>query len=216
MEKKIRWFGGTIDAVKAFPEEVMHQICRVLTVSQLGDRHPSVTKLIGRSGASGLSVITHHDGKFTRHVFVSSNAKNVSVLHACERSTRRKAPPVADAIELAKSRLAARGKTRNFGPDSRNSFGDVGIDLPDEFKGEAIIANDIYKIIKQRKLNRTAAMKAMDCKAEFVDCIFSGEFTGYAIRWPLVYLSRLGFDVDIIFRKTPRRRIGKINVHTAL
>ena len=24
MEKKIRWFNGTIDAVKAFPEEVAH------------------------------------------------------------------------------------------------------------------------------------------------------------------------------------------------
>lgn len=215
MEKQIRWFGGTIDAVKAFPEEVTHQICRVLTVLQLGDPHLSVTKLFGKSGASGLSVITHFDGKFTRHVFVGGNAKNVSVLHACERTTRRKAKPAADMIELAKSRLAARGKTRDFGSNSRNAFGDVGIDLPDEFKGEAAIANDIYKIIKRRKLNRTAAKKAMGCKAEFVDCIFSGSFTGYAIRWPLVYLSRLGFDVDIIFRKTPRRRTGGIIVHTA-
>ena len=55
----------------------------------------------------------------------------------------------------------------------------------------------------------------MGCKAEFVDCILSGGLTGYALRWPLVYLSRLGFDADIVFRRTPRMRIGTINVQTA-
>ncbi len=215
MEKKIKWFDGTIDTVKAFPEEVAHQICRVLTVLQRGDPHLSVSKLGGKSGAPGLSVVIHNDGKITRHVFVGGDTKDIYVLHARERPASRKAAPTADAVELAKSRLAARGKARTFGPGSCNAFGDVGIDLPDEFKGEAVIANEIYKIIKRRKLNRIAAIKAMGCKADFVDCILSGGFTGYALRWPLVYLSRLGFDADIVFRRTPRMRIGTINVQTA-
>ena len=214
-EKSVAWFKDAKARVDGFPDEIGHEVCRVITALQRGDRHLQLKSLKRAGKGQGLDVVTYFDGKANRSIFFASGKTGVRVVHACEIRGKRKSVPSKAEMAIAATRTDGRPRTGELVRSAGNAFADMGIDFPDEFKGEAIIADEIYRIIRRRKMTKRAAMKAMDCKPEFIDAILNGSFTGYALRWPAVYLSRLGFDLEIEFKPTPGQRVGSIHVHTA-
>lgn len=214
-EKSVTWLKDAKQRIENYPDDIGHEVCRVITALQRGDRHLQLKTLKGAGKGRSLDVLTYFDGKANRSIFFASDKKSVSVVHACEGRAKRKSTPPKGEASTAQERAGRKPKPADVIGSDGNAFADMGIEFPDEFKGEAVIANEIYRIIKRRKMTKRAARKAMDCKPEFIAAILNGSFTGYALRWPAVYLSRLGFDFEIQFKQTPGRRAGAIHVHTA-
>jgi predicted XRE-type DNA-binding protein len=97
---------------------------------------------------------------------------------------------------------------------SGNVYADLGLPDAEEMHIKAAIAYNIHKTIEKRKLTQTAAAKIIGVKQPELSNILRGRFRGVSIGRMLIFLNRLGHDVQITIR--PARRSTKASRTTVV
>ena len=97
---------------------------------------------------------------------------------------------------------------------SGNVYVDLGLPDAEEMHIKAAIAYNIHKTIEKRKLTQTAAAKIIGVKQPELSNILRGRFRGVSIGRMLIFLNRLGHDVQITIR--PARRSTKASRTTVV
>ena len=99
---------------------------------------------------------------------------------------------------------------------SENVFEDLGFENADELQAEALLAHQIYTILKRRGLSQRASAKLLGIAPADVNKLMNGNYTGFSIRRLAVLLTRLGRDVEITVKRPKRSRAqGQIQVKAA-
>ena len=89
---------------------------------------------------------------------------------------------------------------------SGNVFKDLGFENADGLQAEAVLAHEIYTIIKQRKLSQRQAAKLLSLDQADVNKLMNGRYTGFSLRRLVKLLNKLDRDVELIVKKRPRGR----------
>ncbi len=99
---------------------------------------------------------------------------------------------------------------------SDNVFKDLDLENADEMQAEALLAHQIYTILKRRNLSQRASAKLLGIAPADVNKLMNGNHTGFSIRRLAVLLTRLGRDVEITVKRCRRSRTqGQIHVTAA-
>ena len=98
-------------------------------------------------------------------------------------------------------------------PGSGNVFADIGVREPEEELAKAQLASRIRDIIRQRRLTQVAAATLLRIDQPKVSALLNGRLTSFSSERLMRLLTRLGQDVEIVVRTTPRdRQHGRIRV----
>lgn len=96
---------------------------------------------------------------------------------------------------------------------SGNVYKDLGFKDPEAMLTKARIVAEIARIIRARLLTQTAAAKVLGLSQPKISALLSGHFQGYSQERLIFLLNRLGCDVQIIVKPSPRRRaMGRVSV----
>jgi predicted XRE-type DNA-binding protein len=99
---------------------------------------------------------------------------------------------------------------------SGNVYADLGYADGDDMLVKAQIVAKIAEIIEQRGLTQEQAAKILRLTQPKISRLLRGQFRGISERRLLRCLTRLGRDVQIIVKRTPRRRAqGRLTVRFA-
>lgn len=95
-------------------------------------------------------------------------------------------------------------------------YADLGYTDSDDMMVKAQIVTKIAEIIEQRQLTQEQAAKILRLTQPKISRLLRGQFRGISERRLLRCLIRLGRDVQIIVKQTPRRRAqGRLTVRFA-
>ncbi len=95
-------------------------------------------------------------------------------------------------------------------------YADLGYTDSDDMMVKAQIVTKIAEIIEQRRLTQEQAAKILRLTQPKISRLLRGQFRGISERRLLRCLIRLGRDVQIIVKQTPRRRAqGRLTVRFA-
>ena len=97
----------------------------------------------------------------------------------------------------------------------KNVFKDLGFENADELQAEAILAHEIYTILKQRKLTQRAAAQLLDLDQADVNKLSKGNYTGFSLRRLVRLLNKLDRDVELVIKRRPRSRDAVFTVKAA-
>ncbi len=98
-------------------------------------------------------------------------------------------------------------------PSSVNVFADIGLPEPEEELAKAQFATHIERAIKRRRLTQVKAAALMGIDQPKVSALLNGRLDGFSSDRLMRLLMRLGQDVDVTLRATPRgRKRGRIRV----
>ncbi len=98
-------------------------------------------------------------------------------------------------------------------PSSGNIFADLGLAEPEEELAKAKLASCIRHIIEDRQLTQIAAAKLMGIDQPKVSALLNGRLANFSSDRLMRLLTALGQDVDIVLRRTLRRRErGRVRV----
>ena len=98
-------------------------------------------------------------------------------------------------------------------PSSGNVFADIGVQEPEEELARAQLASRIREIVHQRRLTQVAAAEILRIDQPKVSALLNGRLTSFSSERLMRLLTRLGQDVQIVVKTTPRRRQrGRIRV----
>jgi len=89
---------------------------------------------------------------------------------------------------------------------SGNVFQDLGFDNADELQAEAVLAQEIYMIVKGRKLSQRQAAKLLGLDQADINKLMNGRYTGFSLRRLVALLNKLDRDVELVVKKRPRSR----------
>jgi predicted XRE-type DNA-binding protein len=99
---------------------------------------------------------------------------------------------------------------------SGNVYVDLGYTDSDDMMVKAQIVTKIAEIIEQRQLTQEQAAKILRLTQPKISRLLRGQFRGISERRLLRCLTRLGRDVQIVVKQTPRRRSqGRLTVRFA-
>jgi predicted XRE-type DNA-binding protein len=99
---------------------------------------------------------------------------------------------------------------------SGNVYADLGYADGDDMLVKAQIVAKIAEIIEQRGLTQEQAAEILRLTQPKISRLLRGQFRGISERRLLRCLTRLGRDVQIIVKQTPRRRAqGRLTVRFA-
>jgi predicted XRE-type DNA-binding protein len=99
---------------------------------------------------------------------------------------------------------------------SGNVYADLGYTDSDDMMMKAQIVAKIAEIIEQRQLTQEQAAKILRLTQPKISRLLRGQFRGISERRLLRCLTRLGRDVQIVVKRTPRRRAqGRLTVRFA-
>ena len=102
-------------------------------------------------------------------------------------------------------------------PGSGNVFADIGVREPEEELAKAKLASRIRDIIRQRRLTQVAAATMLRIDQPKVSALLNGRLTSFSSERLMRLLTRLGQDVEIVVKTTPRgRQHGGIRVVEAI
>lgn len=94
-----------------------------------------------------------------------------------------------------------------------NIFADLGFANPEEHLAKAQLAVQIIDIIRQRRLNQTAAAVLLGIDQPKVSALMRGQLKNFSLDRLCRFLNRLDKDVDIVVKDKPRSRShGKIHI----
>ncbi len=117
--------------------------------------------------------------------------------------------PSAKVSEMAQTRAKV---TKSSG----NVFADLKMKDAGEMLVKAELALRITKAIKARRLNQEAAAELMRISQPKVSKLVNGDLYGFSTNSLFLLLNKLGKDVEIVVRSTPRgREYGTVSVHAA-
>jgi len=94
----------------------------------------------------------------------------------------------------------------NIERGSTNVYADLGLDNAEEMLVKAQLATKIGDIIKRRKLTQVQAAELLGITQPKLSGLLRGQFRGISETKMLECLTRLGRDVEIIIKSTPRSR----------
>lgn len=101
----------------------------------------------------------------------------------------------------------------NIERGSTNVYADLGLDNADEMLVKAQLATKIGDIIKRRKLTQVQAAELLDISQPKLSGLLRGQFRGISELKMLECLTRLGRDIQIVVKATPRSRTeGHVSV----
>jgi predicted XRE-type DNA-binding protein len=99
---------------------------------------------------------------------------------------------------------------------SGNVYADLGYADSDDMLVKAQIVAKIAEIIEQRRLTQEQAAEILGLTQPKISRLLRGQFRGVSERRLLRCLTKLGRDVQIVVRPTPRRRRqGRLTVRFA-
>ena len=103
--KPVRWVGGSLEDLRAFPEAVRQRVGGALWEAQLGRKAPYAKPLRGFGGAGVLEVVDDFDGDTYRAVYTVRFAGVVYVLHAFQKKSKRALATPRAELNLIERRL---------------------------------------------------------------------------------------------------------------
>jgi phage-related protein len=103
--KPVRWVGGSLEDLRAFPEAVRQRVGGALWEAQLGRKAPYAKPLRGFGGAGVLEVVDDFDGDTYRAVYTVRFAGVVYVLHAFQKKSKRGLATPRGELNLIERRL---------------------------------------------------------------------------------------------------------------
>jgi phage-related protein/predicted XRE-type DNA-binding protein len=226
--KPIVWMGSSRKDLKAFPDEPRHAVGYALFLAQLGDQHPNAKMLKGFGGGSVLEVVEDFDGNTYRGIYTVRFKGWLYVLHAFQKKSKRgRKTPREDlaAIPAAPDRRRtglreAKGhqamKKISAVRGSGNVFKDLGMKNPEEALTKARLAALVARAIKRRKLTQQTAAGILGIDQPRVSKLLRGHLSDYSIERLMLFLVRMGLDVEISIQEQSRpRRRGHLNVVAA-
>src|SRR3989338_10859624 len=96
---------------------------------------------------------------------------------------------------------------------STNVYADLGIPHAEEMLVKAQLATKIGDIIRRRKLTQVQAAELLNIPQPKLSGLLRGQFRGISEAKMLECLTRLGRDVEIVVKSTPRSRVeGHVKV----
>lgn len=100
---------------------------------------------------------------------------------------------------------------------SGNVFADLNVKNPEEALAKAKLVQQIAAIIRESKLSQTAAAAMCGVDQPKMSKLLKGELYGFSTDQLLRFLTALGQDVEIVFKRPARRRQskGKLTVRAA-
>jgi predicted XRE-type DNA-binding protein len=113
------------------------------------------------------------------------------------------------AIEMSKRKL--HGMDAEVG--SGNVYADLGYVDADEMLIKARLVAEIAEIIKRKGLNQTQAGELLGMPQPKLSNLLRGRFRGFSERRLMDCLTKLGRDVQIVVKATPRsRKDGRVSI----
>jgi len=96
---------------------------------------------------------------------------------------------------------------------SSNVFADLGLPNPEERLAKADLAIRIAAAIRAGGLTQARAARLLEIDQPKISRLLWGQLSGFSTERLMKFLTRLGRDVEIVVRATPRsRRQGRLRV----
>jgi predicted XRE-type DNA-binding protein len=96
-----------------------------------------------------------------------------------------------------------RTTKRPFTRSSGNVFEDLQVPAPSEALAKSELAAIIAVVLRSRRLTQTAAAQLLGIDQPKISELLRGRLTRFSTERLLVFLLRLGRDVDIVVREAP-------------
>jgi predicted XRE-type DNA-binding protein len=96
-----------------------------------------------------------------------------------------------------------------------NVFADLGLPHAREDMLKVEIAHAISAAIRKKGLTQTAAGEIIGVDQGKVSALLRGRLTGFSVERLLVFLVKLGWDVDIMISRAHKNREGTVRVKSA-
>ena len=104
-------------------------------------------------------------------------------------------------------------RTIRVEPGSRNVYADLGYADAEEMLVKARLVTEIAQLLRSKNLTQEQAAQILGLTQPKVSAMLNGQFRGISERKLLTCLTRLGRDVQIVIKPTPRRRSeGRLTV----
>jgi predicted XRE-type DNA-binding protein len=110
---------------------------------------------------------------------------------------------------------ARRGGTADIVRGSHNVFADLGYPDAEERQTKLRLALALNTIVAERRLTQTQAAARLGLNQPKVSALRNYKLDGFSVERLMVLLTALDRDVEIIVRKKPRSRGGRISVVAA-
>ena len=110
---------------------------------------------------------------------------------------------------------ARRSRTADIVRGSHNVFADLGYPNAKERQTKLRLALALNAIVAERRLTQTQAAARLGLNQPKVSALRNYKLDGFSVERLMVLLTALDRDVEIIVRKKPRTRGGRISVVAA-
>lgn len=107
MLKTVYWIGGSLEAVREFPEAVRHSVGYALYVAQTGGLGAGAKPLRGFGGAGVVEIVEDHDGNAYRAVYTIKFRDVLYVLHAFQKKSKKGIATPKPDLDVIQERLKA-------------------------------------------------------------------------------------------------------------
>ncbi len=95
---------------------------------------------------------------------------------------------------------------------SHNVYADLGYADAEDMAVKAQLVSRITDLIRERGLSQEEAARILHLTQPKISKLLNGQFRGVSERLLLRCLTKLGRDVQIVVRPTPRRRVGRLTL----
>lgn len=89
---------------------------------------------------------------------------------------------------------------------SGNLYADLNYKNAEEMQAKAVLAQEIYLIIKRRKLTQSKAAKLLGLTQPKVSNLINGRLSGFSTERLMRFLNILDYDVNIQLKPKPKNR----------
>jgi len=97
-------------------------------------------------------------------------------------------------------------KVIDYEVSSGNVYADLGFPDAPEMLAKARMVSQIARIIQVRKLTQAQAGELLGIDQPKVSALLRGHFRGYSQERLIVFLTRLGMDVEIVVKPKAKKR----------
>ncbi|MEI8300402.1 MAG: helix-turn-helix transcriptional regulator [Chlamydiota bacterium] len=95
---------------------------------------------------------------------------------------------------------------------SGSVYADLGFKNHEEMQTKADLVIEISKAIKKKKLTQIQVAEILGISQPKVSELLNGHFRGCSVERLMLFLNKLGKDVDIIVKSKPRHRAARVSV----
>jgi len=111
---------------------------------------------------------------------------------------------------------SAKTKPRNsVTRSSGNVFADLALPDAEEKRTKVRLAVTINGIMKRQRLSQWAAATLLQVNQPKISALANYRLDGFSVERLMRFLNALGQDVEIVIRRAPPKRAGKISVTAA-